>query len=263
MQAVYRKTQKSGKSLIASVQEIMISLTDWDKNLPQQLRFDPAMLSVSRESVSTFLHFHQCVNLTARPLLFHVVQKQLDHLRSYVPREWNEGLSPKTINVIELCIRTARDTITMMAIAAQTDLVATYGYMDGEHAFSAALVLVMVCVTLPPDPENTASMNSALELLRNIADRGNRHIGARYQLLMQLRSLVVPQVDFTEVQDPADFSDGTLPMFPLVDNTSLEDMLAGDMNIGDDEFWNEVCGSMDFDPIEVDFNQWTEASYGY
>lgn len=262
MQAVYRKTRKSGKSLIASVQDIMTALADWDKNLPPQLRFDPEMLSVSRESVSVFLHYHQCINLTARPLLFHIVQKQLDNLRLNVTSDWKLGLSPNTIAVVELCIRTARDTIAMMTVAAQTDLVATYGYMDGEHAFSAAIVLVMVCVALPLDVEIMASMDSALELLRGMAERGNKHIGARYLLLMQLRSLIEPPVDPPQVQSTVDFPFGAVPEFPLVDNMSIENMLAGDMNM-DVEFWAEVCGNMDFNPIEKDFNQWTETAYGH
>lgn len=193
---IYRRiTPKSGRRLMASVQKIILSLSDWNRDLPDELRFDPAKLSISRESVSTFSHYYQCINMTARPLLFHVVQKRLGGIRAdpaAKERDWREGLSQTTVRVIEMCVSAAQDTINMMAIAAQRDLVATYGYMDGEHIFSAAIVLVMACVAFPTNPSNTAAMNAGLDLLRGMAERGNSHMGARYELLAHLRNVIVP-----------------------------------------------------------------------
>lgn len=129
---IYRKTSKtapkSGKSLMASVQGIVLSLSKWNRDLPDDLRFDPARLSISRESVSTFAHYYQCINMTARPLLFHVVQKRLQRIRSSndtgeKERDWKEGLSQTTVRVIDMCIGAAQDTINMMTVAAQRDLV--------------------------------------------------------------------------------------------------------------------------------------------
>ncbi|OLN97851.1 Proline utilization trans-activator 1, partial [Colletotrichum chlorophyti] len=199
---IYRKTSKtapkSGKRLMASVQGIVLSLSKWNRDLPDDLRFDPARLSISRESVSTFAHYYQCINMTARPLLFHVVQKRLQNIRSSndpgeKERDWKEGLSQTTVRVIEMCIGAAQDTINMMAVAAQRDLVATYGYMDGEHVFSAAIVLVMVCVAFPTNSSNTLAMNAGLDLLRGMGERGNSYMGARYELLANLRSAVMSE----------------------------------------------------------------------
>lgn len=194
---IYRKTPKSGSRLMASVRSITLSLREWQRGLPDGLRFDPAKLSVSRESVSTFLHYYQCINMTARPLLFHVVQRRL---RSNASKEqdWKVDLSQTTVSVIEMCISAAKETIKMMKIAAQLDLVATYGYMDGEHAFSAAIVLVMVCGAFPVDAETTTAMNAGLDLLRGMAQRGNSHVGARYELLAHLKTILMPELDTTD-----------------------------------------------------------------
>lgn len=195
---IYRRiAPKSGRRLMASVQKILLSLSDWRRGLPAELRFDPAKLSISRESVSTFSHYYQCVNMTARPLLFHVVQRRLGGIRADpagASREldWRDGLSQTTVQVIEMCVSAAQDTISMMAVAAQRDLVATYGYMDGEHIFSAAIVLVMACAAFPHDDPTTAAMNAGLDLLRGMAERGNSHMGARYELLAHLRNVIVP-----------------------------------------------------------------------
>ncbi|KAK0634239.1 fungal-specific transcription factor [Bombardia bombarda] len=185
---------KSGRNLMASVQNIMLALSKWNRDLPPELRFDPAKLSISRESVSTFSHYYQCINMTARPLLFHVVQKRLRSMQAHndpaviKEQEWKTNLSHTTVRVIDHCLSAAHDTITMMTIAKQRDLVATYGYMDGEHVFSATIVLVMVCVAFPTSEANTQAMNAGLELLKGMAERGNSHMGARYHLLVNLRA---------------------------------------------------------------------------
>lgn len=189
---IYRRAPKSGSELMAAVKKIIMSLSQWHRELPEELRFDPARLSISRESVSTLLHYSQCINMTARPLLFHVVQKRLKAGPAEKKRDWKEGLTQTTVKVIEMCVAAAQDTINMMTIAAQKNLVATYGYMDSEHAFSAAIVLVMVCVAFPADRQTTKSMNAALELLRGMSQRGNSHMAARYDLLDHLRITFIP-----------------------------------------------------------------------
>ncbi|KAK3371036.1 fungal-specific transcription factor [Lasiosphaeria ovina] len=201
--AIYRKgpaaTPRSGRRLMASVQRIIQALSRWDRDLPDELRFDPAKLAVSRESVSTFSHYYQCINMTARPLLFHVVQRRLRAIRADPTAkeraDWKDGLSQTTVRVIDMCVAAAHDTIHMMVLAAQRDLVATYGYMDGEHVFSAAIVLVLACAALPANATSTRAMNAGLGLLRAMAERGNSHMGTRYELLAHLRSVFMPAAD--------------------------------------------------------------------
>lgn len=78
-------------------------------------------------------------------------------------------------------------TLTSLALA-------NYGYMDTEHALSAAILLLMVCAAFPPDLDNTASLRDALSLLASMGDRGNRHIAARSQVLLQLAAELVPDL---------------------------------------------------------------------
>ncbi|ROV91864.1 hypothetical protein VMCG_09185 [Cytospora schulzeri] len=190
--SIYRRTPKKGSTLMTAVQKIIKALSQWHRELPDELRFDPARISISRESVSTLLHYSQCINMTVRPLLFHVVQKRLKAGLAEKERDWKEGLTQTTIKVIEMCVSAAKDTINMMTIAAQKNLVATYGYMDSEHAFSAAIVLVMVCVAFPTSSQNIKAMNAALELLRGMSQRGNSHMAARHDLLAHLRATFMP-----------------------------------------------------------------------
>lgn len=192
MTSIYRRKPKSGPSLMAAVQSIVLDLSQWQQELPDELRFEPAKLSTSRESVSTLLYYSQCIHMTARPLLFHVVQARLKAGLADKESDWRKGLTQTTVNVIDMCISAAKDTINMMSIAAQKNLVATYGYMDSDYAFSAAIVLVMICVAFPTDQQNNDSMNAAIDLLRGISHRGNSHLAARYRLLAHLRATFVP-----------------------------------------------------------------------
>jgi proline utilization trans-activator len=61
--------------------------------------------------------------------------------------------------------------------------------MDGEHVFSAAIVLIMVCISFPYDANHISAMDTALDLLQRMADRGNSHIGAKCAKLVHLRSM--------------------------------------------------------------------------
>lgn len=62
--------------------------------------------------------------MTARPLLFHVVQKRLQNrLDPELESDWRKGLAPTTVAVIDACVAAARDSTTIMASAAKQNLV--------------------------------------------------------------------------------------------------------------------------------------------
>ena len=77
---IYRKKPVSGSNLVASVQSITNDLSGWLRQVPDRLRIDFNTLNthINRESVSINLHFYSCVNMTARPLVFYVIQRRLD-----------------------------------------------------------------------------------------------------------------------------------------------------------------------------------------
>ncbi|KAK8195310.1 fungal-specific transcription factor domain-containing protein [Phyllosticta capitalensis] len=192
MNDIYRKTGqsvKTGHSLVASVSSIMNDLNSWRRDLPPTLQFDRSRLDngIPRETVSVFLHFYQCVNMTARPLLFRIVQRRL--ASGTKETDWKTGLSPMTIQVIKACIGAARDSTAIMQAAARQNQVANFGWMDSEHLFSAAIVLVMINLAFPHNPRDVQAMDTALEVLRGMAEKGNSYIRARHELLTKLRSM--------------------------------------------------------------------------
>ncbi|OBT83385.1 hypothetical protein VE02_08370 [Pseudogymnoascus sp. 03VT05] len=73
-----------------------------------------------------------------------------------------------------------------MTTAANQNLIATYGYMDSEHAFSAAIILMMVNIAFPYNAGDRAAMNMAMEVLNGIVHKGNSHIRSLHRLLLSL-----------------------------------------------------------------------------
>lgn len=122
---VYRKKHKSGTSLLASVQEIMNDLADWVKEVPPELRIDFSALDrpLSREGISTFLHYYQCINMTTRPLLLYVCQQRLRQLASGPTSiDWRDGLSPNIVAALEHSITAACASTMIMAAAIRQNL---------------------------------------------------------------------------------------------------------------------------------------------
>ena len=123
---VYRRKSATNYSLVTSVQSILKDLSDWHMNLPRRLQVDFTKLDedISREVISIYLHYNQCINMTARPLVFHVVRSRLQNQdRNINKTDWREGLSRTTIAVIDTCISAARNSIAICAIAAKQNVI--------------------------------------------------------------------------------------------------------------------------------------------
>jgi proline utilization trans-activator len=122
---VYRKKHKSGTSLLSSVQLIMNDLAIWLKDVPAELRLDFSALDrpLSREGISTFLHYFQCLNMTTRPLLLHVCQQRLSQLASgTASTDWRDGLGANVVSVLEYSITAACASTMIMDAAARQSL---------------------------------------------------------------------------------------------------------------------------------------------
>lgn len=123
---IYRKKQKSGPDLSASVQHIMKRLSDWFEGLPESIRANPpdSGLPPSREVVSMYLHYYHCINMTARPILLYAVQRQLAPSNQGANTlRWQDGLPPDIVHVIERAIAAARSSASILEAAAKYNLV--------------------------------------------------------------------------------------------------------------------------------------------
>ena len=119
---IYRKKHKTGSGLLSSVQGIMTDLSNWLRDLPEYLKLNVSSTEkrISREAVSVFLHYYQCINMTGRPVLFYVVQRRLDAIANgSASPSWRDGLSPGIVAIIDSLIAAARASTSVMSAAAK------------------------------------------------------------------------------------------------------------------------------------------------
>lgn len=149
--------------------------------------------------------------------------------------------------------------------------------MDGEHAFSASLTLVMVNFAFPYNERDAQAMETALTVLRGMAQKGNEYIQARLALLMNLRGTIGRRSPRTGPQDlgaqpvptslqqepdaateklqPVGLPPVVQPeptvqdtMFQLTNNFQPFQDVSLDFQTEDDpQFWEEIYGEIDID----------------
>ncbi|CAI6077251.1 unnamed protein product [Clonostachys chloroleuca] len=267
LKALYRRGQSPKANLITSVQSILADLSSWDANLPQRLRFkfDSNDQSISREVVSIYLHYSQCINMAARPLVFQVVRKRLQGQKDADTDDWMTGLLPAAVSIVNACVAAARNTVFVMARAAHQNWIATYGYQDAEHAFSAALILVMVNIALPFRADDHKAMCTALEIMQGMADKGSDHVRYLHNLLLNLCTAMglrqpnesstdtSTQIQGPEIPSPARDLAALLPQFDLSNEVGEfqgdEDMMR-DLDVTNDpNFWWDGYGILEMNRI--------------
>ncbi|KAL3951816.1 hypothetical protein ACCO45_013533 [Purpureocillium lilacinum] len=158
--------------------------------------------------------------------------------------DWREGLSPTTVRVVDMCVGAAQDVVNMMAIAAQRDMVGDNVRLHGRRAHLFRHHRPRHGVRrLPPDAASAAATETGLGLLRAMGERGNSHMGARYELLASLHSPPVQTQPFA-AGDPGVVE--VPPAFPVVSNSALEEPLHDDMDL---RLWEEgfAYPAMDLD----------------
>ncbi|KAG9785189.1 hypothetical protein KCU88_g2484, partial [Aureobasidium melanogenum] len=219
--------------------------------------------------------------MTARPLLLYVIQSRLEALANgTAPVSWKDGLSANVVAVIDNTIAAARASSMIMSAAARQNIFATYGFMDGEHAFSASLILVMVNVAFPYNERDEKAMEAALFVLQSMAEKGNEYIQARLSLLLNLRASIGPRASTyrNQLQTPVGLPDHQLgepnlglqyASFPFVSQVTLPDTspqldvhfqpfqdVALDLETEDDPtFWEEIQKNINMD---IDSTVWIE-----
>lgn len=109
-----------------SVQSITNDLSGWLRHVPDRLRINFSTLDthVDRETISINLHFYSCVNMTARPLVFYIIQRRLEAgVLGASAEDWKKGLASNTVALIDSCITAARATTLIMDAAEKHNLI--------------------------------------------------------------------------------------------------------------------------------------------
>ncbi|KAL5048455.1 fungal-specific transcription factor domain-containing protein [Aspergillus fruticulosus] len=168
---------KYNDTFLQRVQKLLKALKSWVDTLPEHLRLnvgDPEMNT--KQVTSIHLAFNQCVILTTRPTLLHLLK--LTEAENLTP-----SLHPR---------RTAfplPDTYEMVKGSLPV-----FGYFHAHYLFSYSLVLAMSAfVPLPlGSPADLNAFETGLEVLASMSENGNLAANEFYHNLERVRGVLMP-----------------------------------------------------------------------
>ena len=169
---------KATKGLyIHQVHSILNQLRAWQDELPSDMRV--VERSTPRPVASLHLAYNQCIVQTTRPVLLHLFKMQfrLSKARETAPQQ---EVSSITLALAESCINAAQASSRLVESLFLDGSIATFGFWDAHHIFSAAMILIMSAI-MKPTATNSDLLETLLSVLRSLKSNGN-----------------IPAVDFCE-----------------------------------------------------------------
>ncbi|TXC11615.1 hypothetical protein FocTR4_00007663 [Fusarium oxysporum f. sp. cubense] len=164
---------------IHQVHGILKQLREWHDELQPDMRVKER--GTPRPVASLHLAYNQCIIQTTRPVLLHLFKTQFqlgNKVREdALPRQ---NVSSITLALAESCVNAAQASSRIVEGLFLDGSIATFGYWDAHHIFSAAMILIMSAV-MKPTAVNSDHLETLLSVLRSLKNDGN-----------------IPAVDFCE-----------------------------------------------------------------
>jgi proline utilization trans-activator len=169
---------KATKGLyIHQVHSVLNQLRAWQDELPSDMRV--VERSTPRPVASLHLAYNQCIVQTTRPVLLHLFKMQF-HLSKARETAPQQEVSSITLALAESCINAAQASSRLVESLFLDGSIATFGFWDAHHIFSAAMILIMSAI-MKPTAMNSDLLETLLSVLRSLKSNGN-----------------IPAVDFCE-----------------------------------------------------------------
>jgi hypothetical protein len=190
--------RKYQETFLQRVQKLLKSLKNWVETLPESLRLNMEELESSKKPVvSLHMAFAQCVILTTRPTLLHLLMT-LSKISKTNPNDTSMNTSSATetehisvsqpvLTLSEACIHAARHSHSMILTRWINGSMPTFGYFHAHYLFSSALILAMSSFVPIGSPTDMTGFDSGLDLLRSMTENGNLAAAEFYHNLEQVK----------------------------------------------------------------------------
>lgn len=195
--------RKYQETFLQRVQKLLKALKNWVDTLPESLRLNMEDLESSKKPiVSLHMAFNQCVILTTRPTLLHLLitlhkKKEKSSVTNngtgIAPNDASTGqieeptVSQPVLTLSEACIHAARHSHSMILTRWINGTMPTFGYFHAHYLFSSALILAMSSFVPIGNPNDMSCFDSALDLLRSMSENGNLAAAEFYHNLEQVK----------------------------------------------------------------------------
>ncbi|KAJ6004349.1 hypothetical protein N7522_005994 [Penicillium canescens] len=214
--------RKYQETFLQRVQKLLKALKNWVETLPESLKLNMEDLESSKKSVvSLHMAFNQCIILTTRPTLLHLLmtlsknkpglstsarpitnaptyintitntetetETETEHSNSYASASTPISVSQPVLTLSEACIHAARHSHSMILTRWINGTMPTFGYFHAHYLFSSALILAMSSFVPIGTPADMTGFDSALDLLRSMTENGNLAAAEFYHNLEQVK----------------------------------------------------------------------------
>ncbi|CAG7942852.1 unnamed protein product [Penicillium nalgiovense] len=191
--------RKYQETFLQRVQKLLKALKNWVETLPESLRLNMEDLESSKKPVvSLHMAFNQCVILTTRPTLLHLLMTLSKKGKPHPDTNNTSGAEPEreredvsvsqpVLTLSEACIHAARHSHSMILTRWINGSMPTFGYFHAHYLFSSALILAMSSFVPIGSPTDMTGFDSALDLLRSMTDNGNLAAAEFYHNLEQVK----------------------------------------------------------------------------
>ncbi|KAH7311328.1 fungal-specific transcription factor domain-containing protein [Stachybotrys elegans] len=155
---------------IHRVHGVLKQLRAWHDSLPPDMRVRDR--GTPRPHASLHLAYNQCIIQTTRPILLHLFKSQFQLGAKARSETSRQSFSSVTLALAESCINAAQASSRIVEGLFLDGSIATFGYWDAHHIFSASLILVMSAV-MKPTTANSDALETLLSILRTMKNDGN------------------------------------------------------------------------------------------
>ena len=177
--------RKYQETFLQRVQKLLKALKNWVETLPESLRLNMEDLESSKKPlVSLHMAFNQCIILTTRPTLLHLL---ITLRKAESTDAGQEAVSQPVLTLSEACIHAARHSHSMILTRWINGTMPTFGYFHAHYLFSSALILAMSSFVPIGNPTDMSGFDSALDLLRSMTENGNLAAAEFYHNLEQVK----------------------------------------------------------------------------
>ncbi|KAL2853455.1 fungal-specific transcription factor domain-containing protein [Aspergillus pseudoustus] len=178
--------RKYTETFLQRVQKLLKALKNWVDTLPEHLRLNVDEPEMNRKHITSIhLAFNQCVILTTRPTLLHLLK--LNDAREDADITSRESISQPVLTLGEACIHAARHSHSLILTKWINGSLPVFGYFHAHYLFSSCLVLAMSSFVTIGSPADLGAFETGLEVLSSMSENGNLAASEFYHNLEQVK----------------------------------------------------------------------------
>ncbi|GFF66715.1 hypothetical protein IFM47457_08424 [Aspergillus lentulus] len=178
--------RKYSETFLQRVQKLLKALKNWIDTLPDHLRLNENDPEMNTKHISSLhLAFNQCVILTTRPTLLHLLIKVSES--DTTPTSKDNTISQPVWTLGEACIHAARHSHSLILTRYINGSVPVFGYFHAHYLFSASLVLAMSSLLPIGSRNDLGAFETGLAVLQSMSENGNLAASEFYQNLEQVK----------------------------------------------------------------------------